>query len=98
MTAADLTNMLAALGDTPDAVADQLRALGIKGGQSDYCGCPIANYLLQSGAYTCVFVAPSEILADADMVQTPMPIAAFIGRFDVGDYPDLIDITQEHSA
>lgn len=95
MTAADLTDMLDALGATPDAVADQLRALGIRGGQSDYCGCPVANYLLQSGAYTCVFVAPSEILADADMVQTPMPIAAFIGRFDVGDYPDLVQLEVE---
>lgn len=95
MTAADLADMLATLGDTPDAVADQLRALGIKGGQSDYCGCPIARYLLQSGAYTCVFVAPSEILADADMIQTPMPIALFIGRFDVGDYPDLAQVEVE---
>lgn len=40
---------LAALGDTPDAVAAELRRLGVKGRRRDAFGCPIAEYLRMLG-------------------------------------------------
>jgi len=40
-----ISSKLAELGNTADAVADSLRALGITGRVGDGANCPIANYI-----------------------------------------------------
>ncbi len=92
----ELAVLLATLGDTPVAVAETLRAKGIKGRPCESSRCPIANWLVtETGAVT--------VEVDSDIYfrhagahglwidPTPDAVAEFIRRFDEGDFPDLID-------
>ena len=97
MTAADHTatvaELLAGLGDTPDAVADTLRARGIKGVREHCCACPIAELLKRNGIPN-PHVECARVWPDPDSmwkVSTRMPAAVqvFIDRFDEGVYLDL---------
>lgn len=89
-----VTKLLAELGDTPDAVADRLRALDVKGYQSSPPCCPVALYLVGRGV-------DRPLVDDCD-VQTgprsarsvhpnPPAVRAFIHRFDQGVYLDLVE-------
>ncbi len=97
---AALAELLAGLGDTPDAVADRLRALGIKGVQGDACFCPIARFLdSDSTPYRCAAVTDLSSIVDSPaedyrtlQVSNPAPVAEFIGRFDAGIYLDLVQL------
>lgn len=95
---AAVAKLLADLGDTADAVADRLRALGIKGKQAWACACPVANYLVRNGYEGAVFSAEEYAIPNPDDVwnvltgRTPQPVGLFIDRFDEGVYLDLVEV------
>ncbi len=96
---AAVAQLLAELGDTADAVADRLRALGIKGIPGDACWCPVASYLKRNG-YEAVAVSMSDWGCALSVEQgygaidgdTPGPVVEFIARFDEGVYLDLVEV------
>jgi hypothetical protein len=89
-----IEQMLARLGDTADAVADSLRAKGIKGDTTDGECCPIANALSAEFPEAANGVWGSEngdwwvesayIRTPAGRVYTPGPVKEFIRVFDDG--------------
>lgn len=84
------------LGSTPDAVANRLRALGIKGEQGSACDCPIARLLLQAEQVKAVEVDAGDIRVVEDghpsrWVRPPAAVDVFIHLFDEGVYLDLVD-------
>lgn len=93
-----VTDLLRALGDSGEAVADSLRKAGITGKADNVHEDPIANYLKANG-----IVAPEvdlEMVAldayeNPDMtdgpfrVRHPRPVREFLIAFDAGDYADL---------
>jgi hypothetical protein len=80
---------LAALGDTPDAVAETLRAGGWRGQRASCESCPLARYL--AGSFGGEWMSAStETLAPFGWVRHPQPVAEFVVRFDRGHYPDLV--------
>lgn len=105
VTAAEmLAQALADLGDTPDAVADHLRSLGLKGKPVSGDCCPIARYLVQRG-FEWASVNHLSVLVNnparefAQHIEPcPKPVRRFIQRFDDGVYLDLVEINQERNA
>lgn len=100
MTATDIktraATALAALGDTPDAIADRLRALGIKGWRGSESTCPIAVYLARVDQTWSTEVVERTVLISDDEITTvevdvPEPVSLFVRRFDKGVYLDLAD-------
>jgi hypothetical protein len=86
--------LLTGLGNTADAIADRLRALGIKGAQCFAGNCPLATYLATHGI--TAFVSGDQIsvpVTDSVFVGLAVPAAAavFIENFDRGVYLDLVD-------
>lgn len=85
---------LAELGDTPDKVADSLKAQGIKGYCCDGTHCPVGKYLNGKFPRKKLHASATHICDHtfgARLVQTPRAIAVFVRLFDEGKYPDLID-------
>lgn len=96
---------------TADAVADYLRARGIKGRQTSIESCPLANWAISCGGKKAQVSGSSITVAfteDAnwDWIRDPrgwsgaavfgvMPntaaMDAFVKKFDMGQYPDLIE-------
>ena len=77
---------LEALGSTPDAVAESLREMGIRGRQGDIQACPLARYL--GPGYYVGANSFWRVLG----VSRPLPQACsrFRERFDARRYPDLL--------
>lgn len=101
---AAVAELLAGLGDTPDAVADTLRARGIKGVPGDCERCAVATLIRREtglGAQVCLYPTPEgEVTGTAylrtgpdDEVRVALPDAAarFARRFDEGVYLDLVE-------
>jgi len=100
-TARRVRYLLADLGDSPDAVAETLRAAGITGVREVGSACPVANWLHhQEPTLGDLEVSEEEVallLSDDDepgdhfewVIQTDA-VADFIVRFDHGHYPDLV--------
>ena len=86
-----LTEALAALPDTADAIAARLGAHGCRGARENAEYCPVANWLRTLG-FTGQYVAPDYIVVDqeARSVPTPGPVADFAERFDSGEWPELV--------
>lgn len=100
MTAVDVTARvtaaLAELGDTPDAVADSLRAKGIKGARRAECDCPVANYLRTLDGISEIEVSGTEVFLGPSIdqgigIEMPVSVAGFVHHFDEGVYLDLVD-------
>lgn len=89
-------DLLTALGDTPDAVADRLLALDIRGTKQAACDCPLANYLtrnLWDGAYVSIggygtVCVDNEIGNNPVIVELPQACHTFVLRFDRTDIYD----------
>ena len=91
-TLADVKAALVALGDTPDAVAEALRAAGVRGVRSSCSLCPVASHLSR------VFVGQGLDFAchrhkvdvqragghDVGSVVLPGPVRRFVSEFDHG--------------
>jgi hypothetical protein len=84
--------LLNQLGETPEEVAESLKAKGLKGKRKRAHCCPIYQYLTSHGLD--VGVSPNEIvLYDITTkgcdITAPLPIKQFIYDFDDGKYPNL---------
>ena len=96
MTAAEIVERMAALGDTAEDVADSLDAAGVKGPTGDGGACPLAVWAQrQHGDVTgpCV-VAPHKLILwpdDPSSSEAALPPALrdFVRLFDAGEFPDL---------
>jgi hypothetical protein len=99
----NVSEYLMSLGATADAVADSLRAQGIKGIKVSTCAYPIVNAIYKAcpdyWAGLRIYGSGSGdhrgygATLDDDQIcdpQLPRPVQDFIARFDRGDYPDLI--------
>lgn len=94
---AAVAKLLADLGDTPDAVADRLRALDIKGRQHRACQCVLAQYInsnIPGKDYAWVHLGKRAVISFGDSTRIPLPppVAEFARRFDRGVYLDLIEV------
>jgi hypothetical protein len=92
---ADVLDYLRSLGDTPDAIADTLAQLGVRGKLDDPFACPLVVALTDH-----LDLGIDEVSVTHDRIEwgyrgayewipTPPACAAFIARFDEGHYPYL---------
>lgn len=98
-----VSNALAALGTTPNQIADRLLAGGHRGKRGCEAACPLADYLAQIWPFPDFGVSvlsepPEDVLyvellrfADNTLVEVDLPAAAaaFIRQFDAGHFGDL---------
>ncbi len=87
-----ITELLAELGDAPDAIAAALRDRGVVGCR-EYCRrCPIAVYLQRNGIREA---SVTHSIADGwengrfKTVTMPIQVRRFVMNMDRGEYPDL---------
>lgn len=84
---------MVALGDTADDVARSLVTAGARGERKKCDLCPVARYLTgaMSSPISCGLSTALPIGRNIGMVPIPAPLAAFIVRFDEGQYPELCE-------
>jgi len=98
----DVRYELTLLGSTADEVAARLQAVGVRGFPTNIYECAIARYLSAVlGAdlrITTVEVSSSEVAVDRRpwwrlplVVSLPPAVRQFVGEFDAGIHPDLVD-------
>jgi hypothetical protein len=97
MTAAVAPRVLAAitdLGDTPDDIADRMRALNIKGRLGSCDTCPLARFIqtIPGAENALVGFNVVELKNDEPVVVLTYAAIEFRYRFDRGLYSDLIDL------
>ena len=90
MKESSLKGKLRRLGSTPEAIAAELKARGIKGSGSCY-SCPIANFLAQSTKgieYVSVGGQTTTVRVKGEWVSADLPKACrqFVTRFDSGSH------------
>jgi len=96
------SGLLAELGDSPDEVAETLRATGVRGVPRDNRSCAVALYLsalvgsepsirsvtVGHCSLTINLVAPRDSRpAGRLQVQLPKPVRRFVAAFDARQYP-----------
>jgi hypothetical protein len=95
-----LANILATLGQTPDGVAQVLRASGCRGYRCGSLPSPVIRFAYRrfdAGRLELVYSAPGKpgrlylYQKDGNREELPLPtaIAEFLALFDAGAYPDL---------
>jgi hypothetical protein len=84
----DIRNKLAALGNTPDAIAESLFKLGIKGIKKKACHCPIATYVSSLlGRMVAINSAVILLLEVSECEEiNNNTVSVFIRSFDEGKY------------
>jgi hypothetical protein len=97
MTAAVAPRVIEAitdLGDTPDAIADRLRALGIKGRPGACDTSPLARFIQTIPGAGDAYAGYDTVDLRNGEAPLDLPEAAveFGARFDRGVYLDLIDM------
>lgn len=86
---ARVKQLLADLGEDPDAIAARLVTLGVRGVRNRADACPIFCYLKANGVP--VVSVDSCTIDIGDLMVTPDPIEFFIRGFDEGWYSGLVD-------
>ncbi len=86
----DALALLESLGNTPDAIADKLTAMGIRGEREDCRNCPLANYLTLNG-FEKVTIETTELKIGDDDAVMPHACRSFVDAFDEGKYDELND-------
>ncbi|MEU7907942.1 hypothetical protein [Actinoplanes sp. NPDC049118] len=91
-----IADLIAELGDTPDAIAHHLAEAGVTGRRADATCCPVANYLRR--AEPCI--TDVDVYGDTidawtvtgvlAHVLAPDEIHEFVTLFDTQRYPHLI--------
>ncbi|WP_433299019.1 hypothetical protein ACQP2F_45080 [Actinoplanes sp. CA-030573] len=87
--------VLAALGETPDAIAARLAELGENGYRDAADRCPIANYLIHTVSLVRSVAVLDRVIdlytwTDINIgLATTDPVADFVFLFDGGRYPQL---------
>jgi hypothetical protein len=101
--AARVRGLLAQLGDTNQKVVKRLKREKIKGQLADQYGegpakpspsCPIANYLRAHGVVKPRVGATHVHFVDnkrAAKIESTAAVAVFVGIFDDGGYPELVE-------
>lgn len=89
MTPDQITAALAALGDTPDAVAASLLRLGCVGVPGDQEFCPLACHLAALGAWKPCVMPRAVYLPRLGSVPLPEACVGFVLAFDAARYPNL---------
>jgi hypothetical protein len=95
-----LSRILTALGQTPDRVAEVLRASGCRGHRYGSFPSPVVRYayrLFDGGSLVLVYSAPFRpgklylyrLDGSREELALPVPVAEFLARFDEGLYPGL---------
>lgn len=91
-----IAELIARLGDTPDAIAYHLSEAGITGFRADATCCPIANYLLcaepllDSVAVLGDSIDYCATTGECGSLTVPDEINDFICQFDIERYPHLL--------
>lgn len=94
LTGSALAVALAALGDTPPAVAASLAIAGVRGVPRSACRCAIALHLSALFPGHAFEVDNTRVQIDGlGRAVLPLPVQGFIIRFDRGLYPGLIEAT-----
>lgn len=78
----------AKLGDTPDAVAASLWAMGIKGDRISGYSCPLAQFASRLGIER-PWVSDRYVEGVEPAVTLPVACRKFMRRFDHYEYPQL---------
>lgn len=90
LTEGAVATFLSEMGSTPDAIREYLRRAGVTGRREDLGGCPVAVALRarfpEAGPAVTVC---TKCRVGPVYVETPPAVAAFIGAFDSGEYPEL---------
>lgn len=104
------SGLLAELGESPDEVAETLRATGVRGVPRDNRSCAVALYLsvlvgseprirsvtVGHCSLTINLVAlPDSRPAGRLQVQLPKPVRRFVAAFDARQYPMVIRESSE---
>lgn len=81
------------VGKTPDQIAATVKRRGIKGRMGTTYGCPMA--LLLNGEGGGAHVIGRRFIVrrsgkNIEKIRTPDNVAAFMRKFDIGGYPDLV--------
>src|SRR2546423_12872165 len=92
-----LTNLIAALGPTPDEIANTLRAKGIQGVRNTARFLnPMVRYvqrMIKVDALSVDVMTPGAIRmkmnGHEEVAVLPKPVAEFLDAFNVGKYPEL---------
>jgi hypothetical protein len=95
-----LARIFAALGRTPDHVAEALRAGGCRGFRFGYFPSPVVRYAYRwfdDGQLVMCHSAPRtwgklylyRLDRSREEMPLPGPVAEFLDLFDMGAYPDL---------
>jgi hypothetical protein len=88
-----LQEAIAALGSDADDIRSNLANWKIKGKKQNIGICPVAIYLKREG-FPCAYVSQLGIYGSSiTRMNTPTHVAAFINRFDDGEFPELEDNT-----
>ncbi len=109
LTVEGVSGALAALGTTPNEVAETLLRAGAAGRRGSKCGCVMARWAAQvwpealnvavtkdeaAGRAWLILYRPAGVELK---VEAPQPVAGLICRFDAGLYPEL-DVDAEAVA
>ncbi len=111
MTEQAIKDAIASLGESPKEIADNLEKLGIKGRTACPWDCIIANFLIDKfglkdkelsvtqGAvhFTTKNSECNGPAKTATFILHPTHVRAFILRFDLGEYPNLIQPLEENA-
>jgi hypothetical protein len=95
MTVDDITDTLAALGDTPDEIAASLRRLGIRGQRAVMCDCPLSRYATEAlGEPVMIGFGTASVFVELDdgtelVTELTEAQRQFVWRFDHRGYRDL---------
>lgn len=83
----DVRTALDRLGGTSDAVADTLRAKGVRGVRNYYADCPVAVWLRGEFPGAPIEVGVGYVFIDgAEVVMMPEPVRDFVHDFDVAGW------------
>lgn len=94
MNADQVADLLDALGKTPQAIADALEAQKIRGVPDDCTACPLAVYLISSGARVRVNLDTVRLLDECGDEEDGFGLTKeqreFVRMFDGGEFPALV--------
>ena len=85
--------VLTGLGSTAEEVAESLDQCAATGFPSYVRSCPVSVFLHRTYGVTVRTLSTSavlgDVLTDSLFVILPYPVAAFVERFDRGEFPEL---------
>ena len=85
-----LRDVLKQLPDTPEKIAVFMKAEGIQGYLKSKWSCPLARWLKAMGKQ-CSITADAADDLEGDLEMLPYAARRFVMRFDLREWPELID-------